>query len=206
MKSGYYRAEPFHIKNVNKMLYQNTDMDVQAAPDFFYTTPEKTTCRSLDPRLIDPRRNIHMELDRPPYQPKNVQPLRNMYTECKTNEIRPRYYNGGYASIYGGDIQYWVDPDRAQFYITPNFVLQNATVPFVFEDPMGGLGAQYDRVPLFKNNNNVVEYSFDQDQMAFREDIMSRQTRLWNKNDYGQFYGHFQQAKCTASERNDTLY
>lgn len=198
-RSGYYTAEPIDIGNTNQAIYMNTDRDVQGAPDFFYASPEKTTCRSLDPRLIDPMRNIHMELDRPPYQPKNVQPLRNMYTDCKTNEIRPRYYRGGYSSIYGGDIQYWLDPDIAESHNEPVYVLQTATVPFVFEDPMGGLGAQYDRVPLFKNNNNVVEYSFDQDQMSFREDIMAHQSRKNDKTDYLQFYGHFHPARCAGT-------
>jgi len=186
-----YGMEPLEQSKKDHVEYLNTKRDVQAAPDFFYTTPEKTTCRSLDPRLIDTTRNIHMELDRPPYQPKNVQPLKNMYTDCDAQKVKTGYYPGGYTSIYGGDIQYYFDPYLAQAHNEPVYVLQTAMVPFVFQDPMGALLPQYDRVPLFQNNTNVCEYSFDQDQMSFREDLIALQSRRIDKNDYDLFNDHF---------------
>ena len=45
----------------------NADLDLKNAPDFFPTpkNAEVQGYQSLDPRLIDPRRNIHQVLDRP---------------------------------------------------------------------------------------------------------------------------------------------
>lgn len=183
-------AEP--LGATKSVIYLNTDRDIESARDFFPTDMDKTTYRSLDPRLIEPVRNIHMELDRPALQPRNVQPLQNIYTDCEaSSRIKTGFYPGGYSSIYGGDSLYWIDPEYCQAYNEPDFVLQNAINPFVFQDPMGGLKPQYDRIPLYQNNNNVSAYTFDQDQMSFREDIMERQSRKINQSDYMLYVGHF---------------
>ena len=191
---GQYWAEPIYTNdnNQNDIIYLNTHRDVQSAPDFFYSCPESNkTCTSLDPRLIDPVRNIRMDLDRPPLQPRNVQPLQHIYDDCNAGMIRPQIYHDGYRSIYPGDYTYWLDKSLAQVYNESNYVIKSAVVPFVFQDPMGSLKPQYDRVPLFKNQNNIATYTFDQDQMSFREDLMERQSRVMNQTDYNIYAGHF---------------
>lgn len=175
-------------------IIMNKKRDVEAARDFFRTGCPTDGARSLDPRLIDPVRDIHMVLDRPPYQPRNVQPLRNMYGGCE-NHIAPKIYKGGYESIYPGDVQYYIDPMQALIYDSPEYTLQQAVVPFVFQDPMGGLKPQYDRVPLFQNNQNISDYTFDQDQILFREDMITRLQRKMNQSDYQIFVGHFRQER-----------
>ena len=45
----------------------------------------------------------------------------------------------------------------------------------------------YNREPIFKNNRNIFNYTFDQDQCGFREDLMSLQSRKMNQNDYGMY-------------------
>ena len=182
-----YAAEPMIVDK--DFIILNKERDVQAARDFFQQT-HGTGARSLDPRLVDPVRNIHMTLDRPPYQPKNVQPLENIYQDCH-HDISPKVYHGGYESIYPGDVQYYIDPDQAMIYDNPEYALQEAVVPFVFQDPMGSLKPQYDRVPLFKNNQNISDYTFDQDQISFREDMIARLQRTMNQTDYQAFVGHF---------------
>lgn len=184
-----YAAEPL-IANDDYFIL-NRRRDIEAARDFFKTDGDHGA-HSLDPRLIDPVRNIHMVLDRPPYQPRNVQPLQNIYNDCQNN-IRPQIYNGGYESIYPGDLEYYIDASQAQAYTDPQFAIQQAVVPFVFQDPMGSLKPQYDRVPLYKNNQNISDYTFDQDQMSFREDMITRLQRTMNQNDYQLFVGHFYQ-------------
>lgn len=192
MNIRQYAAEPLIIKDDYIIL--NKKRDIEAARDFFKTGCDNEGARSLDPRLIDPIRNIHMVLDRPPYQPRNVQPLQNMYGDCE-NHIAPKIYNGGYESIYAGDVQYYIDPTQALVYDNPEYALQQAVVPFVFQDPMGGLKPQYDRVPLFKNNQNISDYTFDQDQISFREDMITRLQRKMNQSDYQIFVGHFRQER-----------
>lgn len=182
-----YEAEPIDQKNIDDIIYMQREMDVENARDFFRTG--ERTYRSLDPRLIDPVRNIHMELDAPPLQPRDVQPLRNLYGDCN-NHIKPGFYRD-YASIYPGDVRYYVDPSMAQAFNEPVYIIKSAVVPFVFQDPMGGLKVQYDKIPLFKNQENISEYTFDQDQMSFREDITSRLSRKMNQNDFNMYVGHF---------------
>lgn len=188
-----YAAEPI-IANKKDYLFLNKNRDVENARDFFKTCVDKEGYRSLDPRLIDPVRNIKMVLDRPPYQPRNVQPLQHMYDDCE-NDISPKVYENGYESIYPGDVQYYIDPEQAQAYDNPEFALQQAVVPFVFQDPMGALKPQYDRVPLYKNNQNISDYTFDQDQITFREDLIQRYQRVPNQSDYQLFVGHFLQER-----------
>ena len=193
-KLGEYWAEPIYTgENLqNDVIYLNTHRDVQSAPDFFYSCPDSTkTCTSLDPRLIDPVRNIRMDLDRPPLQPRNVQPLQHIYDDCNAGTIRPQIYHDGYKSMYAGDYTYWIDKTLAQVYNDPVYAIKTAVIPFVFQDPMGSLKPQYDRAPLFKDQNNIATYTFDQDQMSFREDLIERQSRVMNQMDYNIYYGHF---------------
>lgn len=182
-----YAAEPIIMKD--DYIFLNKESDIENAPDFFKVCGEEGV-RSMDPRLIDPVRNIHMVLDRPPYQPRHVQPLGHIYDDCK-NDISPKVYQDGYESIYAGDLKYYIDPTQAQAYDNPEYALQMAVVPFVFQDPMGSLKPQYDRVPLYKNNQNISDYTFDQDQISFREDMIARQQRVINQSDYQLFAGHF---------------
>lgn len=186
-----YAAEPLEIKPDYVIL--NKERDIESARDFFQV-PYSPGAHSLDPRLIDPIRNIKMVLDRPPYQPRNVQPLQHMYDDC-SNQIAPKIYDNGYESIYAGDVQYYIDPTQAQAYDNPEYALQEAVVPFVYQDPMGSLKPQYDRVPLFKNNQNISDYTFDQDQISFREDMITHLQRTMNQTDYQLFVGHFYQER-----------
>lgn len=190
--SRYYAAEPL-ITN-DECIILNKERDVVAARDF-YRECGKEGARSLDPRLIDPIRSIRQVLDRPPYQPRNVQPLAHMYEDCDKERVAARVHPGGYTEIFPGDVQYYIDPTQAQAYDNPEYAQQKAVVPFVFQDPMGALKPQYDRVALFKDNRNLSDYTSDQDQMGFREDMIERLQRKMNQNDYQLFVGHFIQGK-----------
>jgi hypothetical protein len=118
-----------------------------------------------------------------------------MYEDCGKERIRPQVYTGGYENIYPGDVQYYLDPAQAQAYGDPEYAQQEVVVPFVFQDPMGGLKPQYDRVPMYKDNRNIADYTFDQDQIGFREDMIERLQRKMNQNDYQLFVGHFIQGR-----------
>lgn len=187
---GEFSKEPALIHE--KVEFLNKKRDIENARDFFQT--DQGTAKSLDPRLIDPIRNIHMELDRPPLQPRNVQPLRYIYEDCDNN-IRPKVYQGGYSSLYPGDYLYYVDSGQSLVYGKPTYVVDSALIPYLYQDPMGALHPMYDRVPLYENKNNLSDYSHDRDQMSFREDIMSRQSRLIDRSDYQMYVGHFRQNK-----------
>lgn len=183
-----YAAEPLEVEN--KYIWLNPNRDVESARDFF-KTGKGNTYSSLDPRLYDPVRNIRMDLDRPPYQPRNVQPLQNIYSDCENDRVYPQPYPSGYSTIAGGDIIYYIDPTQCVAYDQPNYVIRSAVVPYVFQDPMGATKPHYERLPLFEKNTNVASYTFDQDQMSFREDLMSRQSAKMNQRDYSYYVGHF---------------
>ena len=78
-------------------------------------------------------------------------------------------------------------------------------IPTVFEDPMGAYKPHYERVPLFKHNRNVAPYTFDQDQMSYREDLMSRQSAKMNQRDYNYYIGHFPPEKIENQNSNNCL-
>ena len=54
---------------------------------------------------------------------------------------------------------------------------------------MGALKPQYDRVPIAYNNYNISDYSFDRDQMGFREDLMSKQMRVMDQQEWKYRWG-----------------
>lgn len=183
-----YAAEPIIVQDPNRYIILNKERDIQSASDFYMECGHEGA-HSKDPRLIDPIRNIRTVLDRPAYQPRNVQPLRDIYGQSNQN-ITPRIYSN-YEDIYAGDVQYYIDPSQAQAYDNPEYAIQTAVVPFVFQDPMGALKPQYDRVSLYKNNQNISDYTFDQDQIGFREDMIERLQRTMNQTDYQLYVGHF---------------
>lgn len=165
--------------------------DLEYAPDFFVSEGSccghpHTTYTSFDPRLRDTARNIQTTLDTPVLQPRGVQPL-NAPT---TNTMRsPRFYSS-YSDIDAGQIVYYSDPSMGEAYADPIYVIQAENYPEVFVDPMGAYKPQYNRIPLTRHNRNVSEYTFDQDQMEFREDLISRQSRLINQMD-PQMYNYY---------------
>ena len=72
-------------------------------------------------------------------------------------------------------------------YSSPDYINQAYMQPSVFVDPMGSSQTIYERIPVFKNNRNTSDYTFDQDQMEFREDLIAKQSEIMNKNDYGTY-------------------
>jgi hypothetical protein len=49
---------------------------------------------------------------------------------------------------------------------------------------MGSIKPYYKRIPVLERNNNIYEYSFDQDQCEFREDLMALRLSSIQKSDY----------------------
>ena len=153
--------------------------------DFVYN-PRTGTCpgyQSMDPRTFDSPRAIRTTYDRPPLFSKNTQPLQNLYTS-------PGAHTGFYPSyqaIKNGDLFYYTDRDVAEPYGLDPYTLTSYTIPQIEIDPMGAYRPLYQKVPVFQNNRNVAQYTFDQDQMQFREDLMALQSRKINESDFAMF-------------------
>lgn len=178
--------------------YLNGLAGMEYARDFFQPPDSVSTCTcnsdsthytSFDPRLIDAPRAIRTILDRPALQTQGTQPLTNMFDQC--GPTAGTFYPN-YSKVDGGQILYYTDLDNDTPYDSNVFVIDSKIQPYIFQDPMGALRPYYDKIPLLKNDRNHAQYTFDRDQMAFREDIMALQSRQQLYSQYGAYHMYFQ--------------
>lgn len=176
----------------------NPSIDLVGSPDFFPVAPtqygvqEPGGWTSYDPRLIDTaRRGDRLLLDAPVRQPANVQPLGSVYTSSP--ETLPLAGPvAGYSSLRGGNNVYYLSRELMYPYTEPLYEIRSFVTPFVFQDPMGSRKPYYLRSPLSSSPRYLSNYTFDQDQMSFREDIMSRQSERMNRTDIQLYDGMIQ--------------
>jgi hypothetical protein len=128
---------------------------------------------SEDPRTRRNFLNESIPLDRPAYT-TDVQ-LKNIYTDPELNNYGKNYKT--YSDINAGQYQYYLDTDMIFPYDTPVFSIDSQVVKSVFKDPMGGMIYQFDRYPYTMNNQAYSDYQVDRDQLAYREDLLSRGLR-----------------------------
>lgn len=178
-------------QSYNPYFYLNNEgFSLQCSDDFKKVTiPDSTTgtisgYQSMDPRTYSTTRAQRMVFDRPPLQVKNTQPLQNLYTDENVAGSHVGFYND-YESIKGGQILYYIDTSTALPYTNPEYTLTSYVEPSIYHNPMGTNYAYYNKIPAFQNNRNIVQYSFDQDQLGFREDLSSIQSRKMNQTSYG---------------------
>jgi len=176
------RQEPLYLDPNGPNTYVTPNVDLKPAPDFFEVNDGLYT--SWDPRLYDPVRNIRLHLDRAAVQPLNVQPLRNVYSQKLPS-------TGQYRTIEDirlGNVIRYVSPFTQQVYPSPIYQMTANVQGVLFQDPMGSVKPYYLREPVMQHNKALSNYTFDQDQMSFREDIMARQSQKMNRTDFSKFY------------------
>ena len=179
-------SDPYQYLNLNN------DFDLTLAKDFHPVEvvdgkKKFIGYQSMDPRTYNSPHAQRLILDRPPLQVRNTQPLNNIYTEQNIKGIHSSGYYKNYQDIKGGSIYYYTDVTVDEPYHKPNYVIPCYVQPTIYTDPMGMKYPVYNREPIFKNNRNIFNYTFDQDQCGFREDLMSLQSRKMNQNDYGMY-------------------
>lgn len=159
------------------------------AKDFVYTdrTPTCQGFQSMDPRTFDSPRNDRLVLDRPPIFSRDTQPQKHMY-EAPGGQTG--FYPGGYQDMRNGSIFYYIDRDFTNPYQETPYTLPCRVLPQIEIDPMGAFRPIYQRIPLFQNNRSASAYTFDQDQIEFREDLMALQSRKINESDYQLYHGY----------------
>jgi hypothetical protein len=178
---------PDYKKTIDHSNYDilNKSNQLKFAPDFFKTADGKYT--SLDPRLIDVMRGGYsMQLNVPVYDA-----TWKSFNRGLGNKIGTQQYSS-YTDIDGGQVSYYVDDYLTQPYFAPNYQIRSQIQPRVFIDPMGSLKPEYNRVPILQTASYISDYRFDQDQIGFREDIMSLQSRKRDQEDFSKFYGNYQ--------------
>lgn len=162
------------LPNDNKINYLNGIAGLAYSQDF---VPIGKYYASMDPRTIDVTRNMRTVFDAPPFESPNTQPLRKIYSDPG--------YKTGYAGVFNsGSVRYYTDIEIADPYGTPPYVIPSEIYPTLFVDPMGGIRPYYEKVPLTEKSNEIFEYSFDQDQLNWREDLMSKQQEKQNSRQW----------------------
>jgi len=143
-----------------------------SSSDFIKT--ERGYVKPYDSRLIDPRRNMTVELDVPPLESYTA-PC-NMYDE---NNYGKPYST--YADINTGQYRYYVDKTDSSPYINPIFTIASDVEHVIFKDPMDSVKPMYVRTPLTKTNQYISDDQMTRDTIGFREDIMERQMAKYNQ-------------------------
>lgn len=174
---GWYDLNPQAYSD--KMAQDFNRVACKVAP----TCPQPSFI-SMDPRLFDSPRADYLALDRPP----------------TTGDVRladvydPKYENYGrgsmpYEDIRDGDITYYVDKSIQSPFYKPVFSEPAEERLSLFQDPMGAMKPNADRIPLVNVDNPVTTtatsypycLSFIQDSQSHREDLMSYQQRKHNQ-------------------------
>lgn len=152
------------------------------SPDGYYF--QKTKCgnyTSADPRLIDPTRNIHMKLDRPPYEGELCQS--EIYKDLSYQNYTNLYKN--YSELNSGQIQYYVDVEQQQPFYDPVYNIPSRVKGRIYVDPMGVVKPEYTKTPIIPvTTKTYSDLNFLNDSMKHREDMMSLQQRKHNQTRY----------------------
>lgn len=161
------------------------DFNLVEATDFTKTTEQGIHgYLTMDPRTYNSPRQQYLLFDTPPLKVKNTQPLHDVYDE--SNNVKTGF--APYSRLKGGSIIYYKDLNNDLPYSKPVYDIQAYVQPSVLKDPMGQTSTIYQRVPIPSEIEKSSDYSFDRDQMEFREDLISLQSQRINKNDYNAYY------------------
>lgn len=158
------------------------------ADDFEKKTSNEgiTGFTSMDPRTYNSPHNQYMFLDKPPLYLKNTQPLQDIYGDSNS-DVKTGYYKS-IKDIRGGSYIYSTDLKVNLPFTSPVFEIQAYNRPSILKDPMGSTKTYYQRIPIPSETEKISEYSFDRDQMAFREDLIALQNDQMNRNNYDSYH------------------
>lgn len=135
---------------------------------------------AYDPRLIDVMRGgVYQTLDTAPYIGETL--LKNIYNEEFRNYGRG-YIN--YETVNGGQIRYYVDRDIMDPYFSPVSTIRSNVKTEVYTTPMTSFWPTYKKIPFTKDNKYISKQQFTRDTITHREDLMSKQMRLMNRQKF----------------------
>jgi hypothetical protein len=148
---------------------------------------------SPNPLTYDVQRAIQTVFDEPNYTGQV-----NVGNVCHDEIYTPMYrkYGKGYRNymdINAGQIQYYIDNTQSEVYENPNFTTPSVVRSRLFVDPMGTVKPQYDRFPLTPYSWNKPYDgcdSYTHDELVFRQDIMDKQMRKMNQENWVYRWGN----------------
>lgn len=139
-----------------------------------------------DGRLYDTSRNLVMSLDTPPIQ---------VHYNSKHDTIsgKPQYNDYGrnykdYRSVNLGQIQYYIDTDISQPFISPVYSMPSKTTGQIYTDPMGAKRPEFTKTFDMSRREHTNMLSSIEDTTKHREDIMSLQQQRHNEQRYDVMY------------------
>jgi hypothetical protein len=152
------------------------------------STQCKVSYAGLNPILYDAPRAQRLLLDQPHYTGEvavgNV-PHDKIYTKYYSNYGK-NYSN--YEDITGGDIQYWLPENGGDAYAEPVFTTPALVDHVIRVDPMGVVRPEYKRLSTKQYDwdqcNQDSCDSFTHDQLEFRQELMEKQMRKRNEQEY----------------------
>lgn len=148
-----------------------------------------TTYLNSDPRLFNAAGGTWMQLDRPPLV--STPKLNTLTTDKELNCYGQGYKT--YADVNAGQIMYYINKSQEDAFFEPVFSKKATMVGDIYQDPMGNIKPQYNRVPVGKYNPILGDpcdiagefcLSSMKDSQYFREDIMALQQRKHNEQRY----------------------
>jgi hypothetical protein len=156
-------------------------------PSPFFEKTEKGEYRSTvpDDRLYDTSRNHNMTLDIPPIQV--FYDLKRDNISGKANNDYGRNYKD-YASVTGGQIQYYVDKDIADPFFSPVYGMPTNASAYVCKDPMGTTKVEFEKAFDNSRRKHTNMLSSIEDTTKHRDDIIAHQQRTHNERRYDLIY------------------
>lgn len=136
--------------------------------------------RGSNPILKHGMRGTVLPLDRPHYSA-------NIHYEDIYNPVISRYGRQytSYTDITGGSVYYWIPDNAGEVFFDPVYINPSIVQHKLVKDPLNNVRPEYTRTPLdFKGCN-----TFSKDQIEFREDLMARQSRKRDEQDYVMRWG-----------------
>ncbi len=142
----------------------------------------------FNPILVDGMRAQRLMLDRPHYTGEiAVGNVCNDKIYSKHLRNYGKHYTS-YKDITGGQIQYWVSPSSKNAYVEPVFCTPALVDHSLYVDPMGNVKPEYNRLTSAqydwdKCNQDSCD-SFTHDQLEFRQELMEKQMRKRNQQEW----------------------
>lgn len=184
------QQEPINDKHGKYILNSSVMANDKFDPNFHIdvNSCNKPSYINSDPRLYNAMAAQWLHLDKPPLLST---PKLNTINTDKSLNFYGKHYKS-YSDVNAGQIVYYINRDTEDAFFEPLYVTKAEAVGTLYQDPMGAIKPQWDRIG--KNYNPILEKdiegpsSFMKDSLFHREDLLSLQMRKMNKQRYAPRY------------------
>lgn len=168
-------------KNTETYTYLN-ERGVKPSP-YFKEVNGVYTSTKQDGRLVDVPRSYTMKLDTKP-----IQFVYNLIHDNVSGNPELKDYGKNYtdySNVTGGQIQYYIDKELSEPFISPIYATKTNAVGFTYKDPMDSIKPQFEKAYPTESFSCL---SWIDDSCSFRDDITARQQRTHNQQRYELVY------------------